>query len=852
MSSDSDIDSESEEEEPQLKYERVRNDLLKILSEDAASCVVMQSKFVALGTHWGKIYILDHNGNKVTSKQFESHNTQVTGISLDEGGEYLASCSDDGKVVVVGLYSDTENISINVDRPVKSVALDPSFSKNSSKQLVYGIDSLILYEKGWLGRSKTTTLHTGEGLVRNIKWKGHLIAWANDWGVKMYDMKQRRRITHIPRSGAGKQNLRPELYPAHIAWKNDSTLLIGWANEIKVCVVRERRSRDLTRDPDKYVEIVYHLPIDFACSGIAPFGTQLVVLGYELQPDEKLEASGSSGKPTNKPSERPQLRILDPDPSGGGYDEMSSDALSIRGYQTYRCNDYSLTHETGEGMLYIVSPKDIVLARRRDKDDHVSWLLECGMYEDALDAVDRFGKELKTHNFLEVGMTYISHLLDEKQYEDAARACVRVLGNDIEQWEKIVDKFATAHQLNTLSPYLPRGDVRLPYRCYELVLQDILRKDHQAFSQLIKDWPGDLYNIAFVANMVQSALDDYPKDTTLLATLARLYALDQRYDRALSIYLKLRHPDTFQLIRKHSLYAALKKNIILLMEFGGNKAVDLLLDNMEHVPIEKVVKELKGYQEYLHMYLHSLFIRDPHIGSKYHSVQLTLYAEFERPKLLPFLKSSNYYALEEALHICEERDYVDETVFLLARMGNASRALSLIIDNDSDVSRAVEFCKEQNEVELWQELIEKSLDKPEFIRDLLNNIGTHVDPVILIRRIPTGLRIPGLKDALVKILQDYSMQTSMWFQCKRILSSDVIKLNKRQHKVHTRAFRVDEDRACDACGLPLMFPTTPGLDTPLIDAFMCHHLFHDDCLPQQNRTSCSICSGQRRRTLDAR
>jgi len=41
----------------------------------------------------------------------------------------------------------------------------------------------------------------------------------------------------------------------------------------------------------------------------------------------------------------------------------------------------------------------------------------------------------------------------------------------------------------------------------------------------------------------------------------------------------------------------------------------------------------------------------------------------------------------------------------------------------------------------------------DFIRGLLQNIGTHVDPIILIRRIPNNLEIPSLRDALVKILQ---------------------------------------------------------------------------------------------------
>lgn len=35
-------------------------------------------------------------------------------------------------------------------------------------------------------------------------------------------------------------------------------------------------------------------------------------------------------------------------------------------------------------------------------------------------------------------MTYISHLIEKREFEDAARACVRVLGNDVELWDKMV------------------------------------------------------------------------------------------------------------------------------------------------------------------------------------------------------------------------------------------------------------------------------------------------------------------------------------------------------------------------------------------------------------------------------
>ena len=34
-----------------------------------------------------------------------------------------------------------------------------------------------------------------------------------------------------------------------------------------------------------------------------------------------------------------------------------------------------------ENMYFIVSPKDIVIARQRDQDDHITWLLEHEMFE---------------------------------------------------------------------------------------------------------------------------------------------------------------------------------------------------------------------------------------------------------------------------------------------------------------------------------------------------------------------------------------------------------------------------------------------------------------------------------------
>jgi hypothetical protein len=48
-----------------------------------------------MGTHWGALYVLDFNGNEI--KHFNNHGAPINEINIDECGEYVATCSDDGK-----------------------------------------------------------------------------------------------------------------------------------------------------------------------------------------------------------------------------------------------------------------------------------------------------------------------------------------------------------------------------------------------------------------------------------------------------------------------------------------------------------------------------------------------------------------------------------------------------------------------------------------------------------------------------------------------------------------------------------------------------------------------------------
>uniref|UniRef100_A0A493TBV5 Vacuolar protein sorting-associated protein 41 homolog n=1 Tax=Anas platyrhynchos platyrhynchos TaxID=8840 RepID=A0A493TBV5_ANAPP len=748
-------EEDESEEEPKLKYERLSNGVTEILQKDAASCMTVHEKFLALGTHYGKVYLLDVQGN-ITQK-FDVSPVKINQISLDESGEHMGVCSEDGKVQVFGLYS-AEEFHEMFDCPIKIVAVHPHFVRSHFKQFVTGGKKLLLYERGWMNRWKPSVLHEGEGNIRNIKWRGHLIAWANNMGVKILDMISKQRITNVPRDDI---SLRPDMYPCSLCWKDNLTLIIGWGNSVKICSVKERHASEMRDLPNRYVEIEY---------------------------------------------------------------------------------------SEGESLFYIISPRDVVVAKERDQDDHIDWLLEKKKYEEALMAAEISQKTIKKHKILDIGLAYINHLVEKGEYDLAARKCQKILGKNTELWEFEVYKFKEIGQLKAISRYLPRRDPILKPLIYEMVLHEFLESDYEGFATLIKEWPGDLYNNTIIVQAVVDHLKKDPQNRTLLRTLAELYTYDQRYGRALEIYLTLRHKDVFQLIHKHNLFSSIRDKIVLLMDFDSEKAVDMLLDNEDKISIDRVVEELENRPELQHVYLHKLFKRDHHKGQRYHEKQISLYAEYDRPNLLPFLRDSTHCPLEKALEICQQRNFVEETVYLLSRMGNSRSALKMIMEELQDVDKAIEFAKEQDDGELWEDLILYSIDKPPFITGLLNNIGTHVDPILLIHRIKEGMEIPNLRDSLVKILQDYNLQILLREGCKKILVADSLSLLKKMHRTQMKGVLVDEENICESCLSPIL-PSDASKSFNVV-VFHCRHMFHKECLPVSNTVSsvqfCNICSAKHR------
>ncbi|KAG6469839.1 vacuolar protein sorting-associated protein 41 homolog [Zingiber officinale] len=795
---------EEEEEEPRLKYQRLGGSVPSLLSNDAAASIAVAERMIALGTHDGTVHILDFQGNQV--KECTAHTATVNDISFDSEGEYVGSCSDDGTVVINGLFTD-EKLKFEYHRPMKTIALDPDFSRKPSRRFVTGglAGQLFLNMKNWFGYSKKI-LHDGEGPIHAVQWRTNLIAWANDAGVKIYDMANNQRITFIERP---RGSPRPELLLPHLVWQADTLLVIGWGTSVKIAAIKTNQSsganglqRSLSITSTKYVDIVASFQTSYYISGIAPFGDNLVVLAYILE-EENGEKDFSSGPPARQgTAQRPEVRIV-----SWKNDELTTDALPVHGYEHYKAKDYALAHVPFSGssysggqwaagdepLYYIVSPKDVVIARPRDAEDHISWLLQHGWHEKALAAVE--ARQGQTELLDEVGSRYLDHLIVERKYAEAASLCSKILRDSASAWERWVFHFAHLRQLPVLVPYIPIENPQLNDTAYEVALVSLVANPsfHKLLLTTVKSWPSTLYSSTPVISAIEPQINTSSATDFLKEALAELYVINTQYEKALALYADLMKPEIFYFIEKHSLHDIIQDKVAELMLLDSKKAVNLLIQHRDLIPPSEIVERLFGTsrkcdkRHLVHVYLHALFEIDPQAGKDFHDLQVELYAEYEPKMLLLFLRSSQHYRLEKAYEICMKKELVREQVFILGRMGNAKQALAVIINKLEDMEEAVEFVTVQHDDDLWEELIKQCLRKPDMIGMLLEHTVGNLDPLYIVKKVPDGLEIPRLRDRLVKIVTDYRTETSLRHGCNDILKTDCINLLIKYYKEARRA-----------------------------------------------------------------
>jgi hypothetical protein len=100
------------------------------------------------------------------------------------------------------------------------------------------------------------------------------------------------------------------------------------------------------------------------------------------------------------------------------------------------------------------------------------------------------------------------------------------------------------------------------------------------------------------------------------------------------------------ILSRHDVNSKILESILKKLIFFLNKNIS----KIKNTAVKRVVEQLSksGNKLYLHYYLDALFDRDPSISRDFHTMQVVLYAEYERDKLLSFLQNSQYIILAQA------------------------------------------------------------------------------------------------------------------------------------------------------------------------------------------------------------
>lgn len=595
-------------------------------------------------------------------------------------------------------------------------------------------------------------------------------------------------------------------------------LLIGWGTQFKVVsILSPLHTKTTTK-----CEVLSSFEVDFYICGVAPFNDNLLILSYEE--DEE------SVKKKTFQAPRPELRILD---TKG--EELICDSLSIKDYQKLFATDYSLEHYGNENIFYILSQGDIVVAKPRDIEDHIKWLQDHDKHLEALQSARENEKTLQKITVMEVGEKYLEWLFDKKEYGKVAQSLKDVLKLEKALYEKWIYKFIKVDKINEVIPFIPTDAPRLDPSIYEFVLNAYILYDHEKLLGCIEAWPTDMYDINHIINAITEKLKKLQPSQakSLLNALAKLYTFLQEYDKTLVIYLKLKRTDSFEFIERHDLFSSIKDQIKELLEFDEPKTLEMLTNNTEKIPVKDVIDQLNKTHQY--KYLHAIFtnLKSRPLGEKYHNEMVELYCQFDTDKLNSFLEISSSYAISRAKDTCEkyleilegkDKDNLYRSiVYILGRLGETTPAMEIIIDKLNDVDLAIKFVENQKDPELWESLINYSLKNPKFISGLLDNIGDHIDPISLIKRIPSSMDIDGLKMKLVKIISDYSLQMTLQKGCKSIMKSDDKVLSLELFKKQRRGIKISEKDKCVSCNQELK---STGEDCII---FSCYHSYHISC-----------------------
>jgi len=794
--------------------------------------LVVASAHRALIAHEnGSVCVLDVRN--LAKRRWIRGRGRVAALALDGVGARALVADARGEIVVYALRARDEEdededeeddafdevTRVTHDGAVTCAALEREVDARRAGRggLAYGDAAGGVYARvrTLLGHKIVTLSGEEDGKVRAMAWGSrNVLAWACDAGVKLYDVGRDEKVALVERPRGSPP---AEAFAPRLTWNetsdNGKTLLVGWADCVKVVKIRlvdsadvakrERGGRaaparaaksfasdgengstsDVAPGMSYVARVTSMFQTEYYVAGIQPFGDALAILAWspdvdadgETHPEVRVVTSAGATRHIDVIATSDDAKGLRCDSFGlalaqvplenGGFDRCA------------RVGDHRWWTPGREPVLIVRSPSDVVVGTATGASEYIDWLAKREDYVTLVDACEiasRYGHIDGTTR--DVGRAVVQRAFDAREYARAAALCSKLLRGDAAGWETWVEKFMLARQLPELQPYIPTEDPELSANTYEFALNAFLAEPehHPRFLAAVKAWPARVYSPAVLIPVVRSALEGLrttesarasTSSVVLKEALAELYLRDGSRERALNLYLDIGRPSVLGFIHRHELLPFVATNkLSALASLDVPRAMSLFVRHRDVVPPRVVVPALFGRGGYAaralaHAYLSTLFTEDPSHSGEYHDTLFDLHREFTPDALSHLLKTSAFVDLARASAALAGDDArAVERATALSKLGRHEDAVRALVNDAEDVQSAIALATELDDpIDLWRVIVEQCAENASSAGTLLARVktlagGDHAFVVIAALR--DGVAIDRLKTKLIDIMDE--------------------------------------------------------------------------------------------------
>lgn len=847
LEEEEDDDDEEDDEPPLLKYTRPSQLPRNLFDKDPVSKCLFHEHYFIFATHSGLVHIC--RPDFLIVKSIKAHKASVLSIFAD--GTNFATGSMDG-TVAIGSFKGQEVKSYDFQRPIHCVALAKNYEKNYTFLSGGMSGKVILSTITWFGKKNDLVLDLDNGPIVLLDIVDEIAFWMNDKGITFYNIPARSVITVIEKP---EESPRSDLYWPQITYPEVDRILIAWGNYIwslRVSLKAKDDSKVAASGvskilpstalisfrviQDKEIEVEHIFQLDSLISGITTFKDDLwMILTYE--PPEINEETGE------KTYFNPDLKLFN---SLKG-EVVFEEEIGLRNSKTLGLNDFMLGCHYGTITSYfIVSARDFVIAQEFQLDDRLAWYLAHDKYYEAWEMSKHLVSPIKRLNY---GVQYVDNLVKNDEWDQAldflkillhiddaeltdgdGKSTIMTTRSDDKEgyitevinlwdtWAHICIRTKHISQLTLVIPTNPK--LNLLKSIYNEILEYWLQQDVQQFYRLIDVWDVSLYDIKLIEATLEAMVEEDPDNETLRRYLTTLYEKSFEPSKAVPHLMKLRDENMITYISNHHIFMNFVDKLPAMIELKFNRNelttwplekistkvdsdVNIIVDHRQELPPNQVLTTFgESHYDFMnYFYLERLLEVDEFMASNFTNERIKLYCQYDRGKLLPILIKTNNYDIEATIKLCEDNHFIEELVYLLGKIGENIRALSLITQELQDPIKAIDFAKRQNDRELWKQLLDYSMDKPQFINALIEHAddqsNIYYDPITILKKLPANIRVQGLTESVVKFSNNNDLNLIL-NQLMLIIvyqQSEQSSINYRLQKL--RGFEVDQSQLND-------------------------------------------------------